>query len=149
MSGRTEHEVQDPKKTWIYWVAIGLLVVAVVIALFTFNAAHDSKQAQDKADQFAAALEDAGLTAPSHDQIVRVLGDDGGSLCDDPGNALRKSILFGQLVNGATGPGQRPIIADNRVVQGQLIALQVYCPDEVQDFKDTLSDLDFGDVIRG
>jgi Tfp pilus assembly protein FimT len=145
----SEYEVEDPKRTWIYWVAIGLLVVAMVIGLFTFSSARSSQQAQDKADQLTAALQDAGLGAPSHDQIVRVLGDDGGALCEDPGSALRKAILFGQLVNGATGPGQRPIIADNRVVQGQLIALQVYCPDELADFKDTVQDLDFGDVIRG
>ena len=145
----TNHEVADPKKTWIYWTAIGLLVVAIVIALFTFSAANSSRQAQDKADELTSALEDAGLTAPSQDQIVRVLGDDGGALCEDPGNALRKAILFGQLVNGATGPGQRPVIADNRVVKGQLLALEIYCPDELEDFQKTVDDLDFGDVIRG
>jgi Tfp pilus assembly protein FimT len=148
MSGQTEHEVPDQKKTWIYWTAIGLLVVAVVIGLFTFSSARSTAQAQDKADQFSAALEDAGLTAPSQDQIVRVLGDDGGALCEDPGSALRKAILFGQLVNGAAGPGQRPVVADNRVVQGQLIAIQVYCPDELADFKESIQDLDFGDVIK-
>ena len=146
MSG---YEVEDPKKTWIYWTAIGLLVVAMVIGLFTFSSARSSKQAQDKATEFSAALEAAGLHAPSQDQIVRVLGDDGGALCEDPGSALGKAILFGQLVNGAAGPGQRPVIADNRVVQGQLIALQVYCPDEVDDFKNTIEDLDFADVVRG
>jgi hypothetical protein len=148
MSGQTEHEVPDQKKTWIYWTAIGLLVVAAVIGLFTFSSARSTAQAQDKADQFSAALEDAGLTAPSQDQIVRVLGDDGGALCEDPGSALRKAILFGQLVNGAAGPGQRPVVADNRVVQGQLIAIQVYCPDELADFKESIQDLDFGDVIK-
>jgi Tfp pilus assembly protein FimT len=149
MSGQTQHEVPDPKRSWIYWTAIGLLVVAVVIALLSFSSARSTRQAQDKADEFAAALEDAGLRAPSQDQIVRVLGDDGGALCEDPGDALRKAILFGQLVNGATGPGQRPVVADNRVVQGQLIAVQVYCPDELDDFEETVEDLDFEDVIRG
>jgi hypothetical protein len=148
MSGQTAHEVPDQKKTWIYWTAIGLLVVAVVIGLFTFSSARSTAQAQDKADQFSAALEGAGLTAPSQDQIVRVLGDDGGALCEDPGSALRKATLFGQLVNGAAGPGQRPVVADNRVVQGQLIAIQVYCPDELADFKESIQDLDFGDVIK-
>jgi Tfp pilus assembly protein FimT len=149
MSGQTQYEVPDQKRSWIYWTAIGLLVVAAIIGLFTFSSARSTAQAQDKADQFAAALEDAGLNAPSQDQIVRVLGDDGGALCEDPGSALRKAILFGQLVNGAAGPGQRPVVVDNRVVQGQLIAIQVYCPDELADFKESIQDLDFGDVIRG
>ena len=148
MSGQTQHEVPDQKKSWIYWTAIGLLVVAAVIGLFTFSSARSTAQAQDKADQFSAALEDAGFTAPSQDQIVRVLGDDGGALCEDPGAALRKAILFGQLVNGAAGPGQRPVVADNRVVQGQLIAIEVYCPDELADFKESIQDLDFEDVIK-
>jgi Tfp pilus assembly protein FimT len=148
MSGQTQHEVPDQRKSWIYWTAIGLLVVAVVIGLFTFSSARSTAQAQDKADQFSAALEDAGLSAPSQDQIVRVLGEDGGALCEDPGSALRKAILFGLLVNGAAGPGQRPVVVDNRVVQGQLIAIQVYCPDKLTDFKESIQDLDFGDVIR-
>ena len=148
MNGQTQHEVPDERKSWIYWTAIGLLVVAAVIGLVTFSSARSTAQAQDKADQFAAALEDAGLTAPSQDQIVRVLGDDGGAVCEDPGSALRKAILFGQLVNGAAGPGQRPVVADNRVVQGQLIAIQVYCPDELADFKESIQDLDFEDVIK-
>lgn len=148
MSGHTQHELQDHRKTWIYAGAIGLFVLATIIALFTFSAARSSEQAQDKADELSAALDDAGLRAPSHDQIVRVLGDDGGALCEDPGHALRSAVLFDQLTNGAAGPGQRPIIADNRVVQGQLIALSVYCPDEVAEFERTVEDLELDEVIR-
>ena len=83
---------------------------------------------RDKADQLVAALENAGATAPSQDQIVRVLGDDGGAICEDPGSSLRRAILHGQLTNGATGPGMRPVIADNRVVRGQLLVIEIYCP---------------------
>ncbi|TYL45557.1 hypothetical protein FXB39_18080 [Nocardioides sp. BGMRC 2183] len=132
----------------MYAGAIGLFVLATIIALFTFSAARSSEQAQDKADELSTALDDAGLRAPSHDQIVRVLGDDGGALCEDPGHALRSAVLFDQLTNGAAGPGQRPIIADNRVVQGQLIALSVYCPDEVAEFERTVEDLELDEVIR-
>ena len=78
---------------FVYWVAWALLVVFVVIALFTFRLRPGTPgRPADKADELIAALDEAGLTAPSKDQIVRVLGDDGGALCDDPGNALRKAI---------------------------------------------------------
>jgi hypothetical protein len=60
--------------------------------------------------------------------VVRVLGDDGGAICDDPNSALKKAILYGQLTNGAAGPGIRPVIADNRVVQGELAVIKIYCP---------------------
>jgi hypothetical protein len=39
--------------------------------------------------------------------VVRVLGDDGGAICDDPNSSLKKAILYGQLTNGAAGPGIR------------------------------------------
>ncbi|HEX6151314.1 DUF732 domain-containing protein [Nocardioides sp.] len=127
---------------WTYWVALGLLVVLIVIALLTFDRARDTRQASDKADEFIAALEEAGLTAPSKDQITRVLGDDGGALCDDPGGALRRAVANMALVNGASGPGMRPILADTaRLLQGQLIAIQVYCPDELEDFQEFVDDL--------
>ena len=50
-----------------------------------------ARQANDKADQLIAALEDAGAQhVPTKDQIVRVLGADGGAICDDPNDALRQ-----------------------------------------------------------
>ena len=44
----------------IYWVAWGLLAVFIVIGLFTFSSARESQEANEKADEFIAALEDAG-----------------------------------------------------------------------------------------
>ena len=68
---------------WVAWASAG--------GLHRHRARHvrlrpaTTRQASDKADEFIAALDEAGLTAPSKDQITRVLGDDGGALCDDPG----------------------------------------------------------------
>ena len=139
----------DRQRRWTYWVAWGLLVVFVLIGLFTFDTARDTRQASEKADELITALEDAGLTPPSKDQITRVLGDDGGALCDDPGGELRQSIVNAQLANGATGPGMRPTQADTaRLLQGQLIAIQVYCPDELQDFQEYVDDLESHDVTE-
>ncbi len=66
------------------------------------------REAQEKADELIAALEDAGARTPDRDQIVRVLGDDGGATCDNPNDALSRAILHSQLANGATGPGAAP-----------------------------------------
>ena len=134
---------------WTYWMAWGLLGVFIVIGLFTFDTARDTRQASDKADEFIAALGDAGLPAPSKDQITRVLGEDGGALCEDPGSALRQSVVNMQLANGAAGPGMRPIQADTaRLLQGELVAIQVYCPDELQDFQEYVDDLKSHDVTE-
>jgi hypothetical protein len=132
----------------VYWGAWIVLGVFVVIGLFTFNSAHSTRQANDKAEQLIAALDKAGARTPDQDQIVRVLGSDGGSVCADPGNALRKATFYGQLMNGATGPGMRPIIADNRAVQGQLLIMNVYCPDKVADVKSYISDLKLDDTVE-
>lgn len=149
MSEHVEYEVHDDKRTWIYWVAIGLLVLFVVIALLTFSSARSSAKAGAKADELIAAMTAAGADPPSRDQVVRVLGDDGGAICEDPGSALRSAMLNSLLTNGATGPGQRPIIADERVITFEVLVIQTYCPDELDDFVDEFEDFDFEDVIRG
>ena len=143
-----DEDSSEPYKV-IQWIALGLFLVLVVIALFSYSSAKSTQEAQDKADQLIAALDDAGARSPSQDQIVRVLGEDGGATCDDPGSALRRSTLHSLLVNGAAGPGMRPLIADNRVVKGQLLVIQIYCPDELEKFKDVVDDLDLDDVVKG
>ncbi|PJI93333.1 hypothetical protein [Luteimicrobium subarcticum] len=143
------NEVGDPRKKWVYWTAIGLLVVGFLIAILSFSGARANARAAEKADELTAALTDAGLRAPSQDQITRLLGDDGGAVCEDPGSALSQATLDAQLTNGAAGPGQRPVIADDRVVQGQRIVLQVYCPDQLDEFEQAVDDLNLDDgVVR-
>jgi len=134
----------------IYWVAGALVVVLMVVGLVAYRGAEESKDADAKADQFLTVLQQAGVEhLPSRDQVVRVLGDDGGSVCEDPGNALRQATLYSMIVNGASGPGMRPIITDSLLLRGQLAVISVYCPDELDDVKDYLDDLETDDVVRG
>jgi len=147
MSDVKHYEVPDEKRTWIYWVSLGLLILLVVIALLTFSAARSTAKAQDKADELIAALQAKGARTPDQDQVVRVLGEDGGAICEDPGDALRRATLQGMLTNGAAGPGQRPIQADRRTVEFQLLVVQIYCPDELEDFQDAVNDLDLHDGV--
>ena len=64
----------------VYIVSIILLVVLAVIALMTFRSARETQQSLEKADQLIASINEAGGTAPSREQIARVLGDDGGAV---------------------------------------------------------------------
>jgi Tfp pilus assembly protein FimT len=144
----TSTETQTGRERNVTYIVIAVVVVALmVIGLFTYSSAKSTQQAEDKADELIAAIEDAGATAPSKDQIVRVLGDDGGATCADPNESLTKAILLSQLANGAAGPGARPVIADSRVVKGQLLIIQVYCPDELEDFQKFVDDLKTDDVL--
>ena len=143
----TPLETQSPReRSWIYVTACVILGIMVVWAIFAFSSRRETKRAEDKADQLIAALQDAGYRTPDKDQIVRVLGDDGGATCDNPNKALGRATLLALLANGATGPGARPVIADSRAVQGQLLIMKIYCPDELEDFQKFVDDLKTDDV---
>ena len=132
------------------YIVSGIVVVALmIIALLTFRSGKESEQAEQMANQLITALTAAGARAPSQEQVVRLLGDDGGAVCDDPSGSLRKGILLGQLMNGAAGPGMRPVIADKRVVRGQLLVLQIYCPDELPRFQEFVDRLNLSDTATG
>ena len=138
----TPSESQSPReRTWIFIVALILLGVLAVSGVLAFTRGVNNAQAQNKASELINALTEVGARTPDPDQLARVLGEDGGATCANPNEALSRAILLSQLTNGATGPGARPVIADSRVVQGQLLIIEVYCPDELDDFKDFVDDL--------
>ncbi|PRY30866.1 hypothetical protein [Pseudosporangium ferrugineum] len=143
--------VDDSRRTRLTtYVVLGVIFLILSgVALLTFRSARSDAQARAKADQYIAELTANGLRTPTQEQIVRVLGDDGGALCDDPSAGLRRAVLYGTLTNGAGGPGARPVIADNNVLKGQLLAIKVYCPEQLEDFAEVANDLKYADVARG
>ncbi|MFC7278898.1 hypothetical protein ACFQS1_33455 [Paractinoplanes rhizophilus] len=131
----------------VTWIVLGLIFLGfMIVAVSIFDSNKKNQAAVDKAAQLSQELAAAGLPVPDAQQIYNVLGDDGGAVCAAPANALVKSILYGQLTNGAAGPGQRPIIADNRVLRGVALIIKVYCPDEAEDFQQVIDDLKTADV---
>ena len=138
----TPTETQSTReRNWIYITALVVLGVLIVAGLIAFSSARETRNAEDKADELIAALEDAGARTPDRDQIVRVLGEDGGATCENPNDALSRAVLLSQLSNGATGPGGRPVVADSRVFQGQMLIIEIYCPEELEDFQEFVDDL--------
>jgi hypothetical protein len=134
----------------VYAVIAGALIVLLVICLVLYRSAESNQVAQDKANQLIAALEKAGVRAvPSQEQIVSRLGDDGGAICKDPTSALRQAMLLSQLSNGAGGPGSRPVIVDSRVFRGELLVIQIYCPDELPQFQQMVERLKTAGVAGG
>jgi Tfp pilus assembly protein FimT len=124
-----------------YIVATILLVVFAVVALLNFRSARETQQSLAKADQLIAEISAAGGTAPSREQIARVLGDDGGAVCANPNEALSRATFQSQLTNGAAGPGIRPVIAPERVAKGELAVIKIYCPDKLADFQQFIDGL--------
>jgi hypothetical protein len=136
------------ERSWIYITTCIVLVVAVIWGVLAFSSARETARAEDKADQLIAALHSAGARTPDQDQIVRVFGDDGGATCTDPNKALGRATLLSLLANGAAGPGARPVIADSRAVKGQLLIIEIYCPDELDEFQQFVDNLKTDDVAH-
>ena len=138
----------DNRERVVYIIAAVFVGLLLVVSLLSYRSAESSQAAEQKANQLIAALQKAGAHPPTQDQIIRVLGDDGGAICDDPSGALRKATLLGQLMNGAAGPGMRPIVADSRVVRGELLVIGIYCPDQLPRFQEFVNNLKFDDTVK-
>jgi hypothetical protein len=132
-----------------YILVAGFIVVLAVVALVAWNSNKETQAAQQKADQLIATLGQAGLPTPDKDQVVRVLGDDGGTVCADPQLALKKTIMYGLATNGAAGPGLRPVIADNLLTQAGLAVIKTYCPDQLPNFPQTAKQFKTADLVNG
>lgn len=148
MSTATETQSKRERST-LYIAVVIAIVVLMVTGLIFYRSAEVTREAEAKADQLITELENAGARAPSRDQIVRVLGADGGAVCANPNEALSRSTLLAQLANGAAGPGARPVIADSRVLRGQLLIIEIYCPDELEEFQQFVDSLETDDVAGG
>lgn len=139
----------DRGSNLVYWIVGGVALVLVVIGLITYNGQKDDEAAQAKAQELTQRFERAGLPVPSdQDIIVKSLGTDGGAVCDNPADALGRALFDNQLSNGAAFVGQRPIIADRRVLVGEALILDTYCPEELQQFRDKLGDYKVDDTIE-
>lgn len=133
----------------IYWVVGGVVVILAIVGLIAYSGEQDDREAQEKAQQLTQKFERAGLPVPAdQDIIVRSLGSDGGAVCENPADGLGTALLNDQLSNGASFVGRRPVIADRQVVLGELLILQTYCPDEVQEFRDEFDGFDYDDTIE-
>ena len=145
----TPAETSSDRERWVvYAVAGGVVLVLIVIGLVAYRGHASNQQADAKAEQLIAAIDKAGYNPPSTEQVVGVLGDDGGATCADPSEALSQAVLRGVLSNGAAGPGIRPAIADRTVVRGQLLIIGIYCPDELPRMQELVGRLKTDDVVR-
>lgn len=133
---------------WLYWGLGVIIVVLCVIGLITYSGQKNTEEAQQKAQELTLKLEAAGLTAPHEKILVRTLGTDGGAVCANPANALGKANLLDQVTNGASHVGRRPLIGDPRIFKGQALILETYCPEELADFQERVSDFKTDNTIK-
>ncbi len=143
-----EQQTEDSGPNLLYWIIGGVVVVLMIVGLITYSSHKSTQQAQQKAQELTQQFQNAGLRVPQdQDIIVKSLGTDGGAVCANPANALGRALLFDSLTNGASQVGRRPVIADARMIKGEALILQVYCPEKLQAFKDKFNSLKFDDTL--
>ena len=132
-----------------YWIIAVAVAALMIVGLITYSGQKSSQQAQAKAQQLVTKFEQAGLPVPENlDIVVRTLGEDGGAVCDNPASALGKATLADQITNGADFVGRRPVIIDRDLVIGELLILQTYCPEHLQDYRDQIDDYKTDDTVK-
>ena len=139
----------EPDNRLMYWIIAAVLLVLLVVGLIVYDQAKDNADAQAKATQLEQKFRAAGLPVPAEtDQIVNALGTDGGAVCDNPASGFGKALLFDSLTNGGSHVGRRPVIVPRRVLQGEALILQVYCPDKLAAYQDKINQLKTDNTIK-
>ena len=144
-----QREVSHRDHLVLYSVLAGLFTVLAIVGAFTYGYEQRTEAAEAKAVQLEQHWRALGLGAPANrDVLVRLYGTDGGAVCDTSGDALTQALLRTALANGAAGPGQRAVIIDKDVLAGERAVVEVYCPDQLDDFDEFTNGFDFDDVVR-
>jgi glutamate:GABA antiporter len=141
---------EDPKSRWIYWAIAGVVVVLIAVGLIAYTQPTNNQEAQQKAQQLEQSFQQAGLPVNrSRDDIVNSLGTDGGAVCENPATALGKATLNDLLTNGADFVGRRPVLVDRRILLGEKLILQTYCPDKLKAYQDKINELKTRHTVKG
>jgi hypothetical protein len=148
MATGVQHEPTHPsQRRWVVYTTAGLLFAGLLVVMLVIANNHQSNVDQSLAEQRAATLQsrlrDAGLAVPSTTTITQVLGSDGGAVCANPGGNLVDAVSG--AVNGAAGPGVRPTVVAQRLIQAGRIVIEVYCPDQSAAFEDYVDSLNLTD----
>ncbi|MFZ0040401.1 MAG: amino acid permease [Solirubrobacteraceae bacterium] len=144
-----ETEKHDHRNRTMYLVIAAVAVVLVIVGLLTYSAANNNKDAQAKAQQLEQKFTQAGLpVSATTDDIARSLGTNGGAVCQNPANALGKANLNDTIANGADFAGRRPVIFDRRLLVGEALILQTYCPEKLKPYQDKINSLKSAGTVK-
>jgi len=142
------HEDKTSRNRIFARIIAAALIALAVVGIVDYKQGREDRQARARAAQVAALYRANDLTvAVDRKTVIRALGTDGGAVCDNPGAALSRALQNQQLVSGGN-VGARPIRADRRVVKGEELILQVYCPDKLGAYKRYVDSKQFYPVVR-
>lgn len=133
----------------LIYLSVALVLVALAVGgAIVFHRDHNTDVALRRAEVLQTRLADAGFSAPDPQVIADTMGEDGGLVCQDPTSPLIKARYRAAISNGASGPGNRPVIADNEVFTATALAIETYCPDKLADYLKATGTLRTGDTVK-
>lgn len=140
----------EHSNAWIYIAVAAVFVVLLAIGLAVYRTEEKTQAAEQKAEEFVTQLQAAGFTIRDEqrakDVAVALFGDDGGRMAEDPGGAFVRGLLATRLATSG-GIASRPVILDRRMFRAEEIALSVYAPDRLEDFREFVADLKTGRTL--
>ncbi|WP_280261495.1 hypothetical protein [Nocardia wallacei] len=143
-----ESAEQTRRRRIVNAVVAVVLILIVVIGLVLFEQNKRDSLATERAQQLHDRLAAAGLAAPGTGVIRDALGRDGGLICQDPASPLIEARYRAAISNGASGPGNRPVIADLDTIAATELAIDTYCPDKLRAYLEQMSDLKLGETTK-
>ncbi|ADJ45677.1 hypothetical protein AMES_3852 [Amycolatopsis mediterranei S699] len=119
----TVDERSSRTQRMLVYLAVGIVLGGLLAAGYLVSrSARASAEAEAKADRLAVRLAQEGARSPSRDQLVKLLGTDGGAICADPGAALAR----------ASGPAALPALPPETLVRVRELVIEVYCPEKAR-----------------
>ncbi len=143
---RAERSGGQRRSRWVVVTAAVLLLLGIgavlTVQFLDRESRQDSAMAQQRAQELEAGLVAMGVTGVSAQAIENRLGAEGGVLCTGaiPGDGSGLGAL-----NGAAGPGIRPSVIDPRLLAGERLIIEIYCPERLDAFDQAVARLDLGD----
>jgi hypothetical protein len=146
MSDTTTDAARDHRL--LYGIVIGVFGILLIVMLIAYDYDKSNDEAEALADELVTKFEDAGLPVPDNtDQLTQTLGTDGGLACQIAGDEGAQNRL--QTLQGVGGEFyQRPVRLDRRLVEGALLVVSVYCPDDLAEAEDFVAQLRLDDLVR-
>ena len=134
---------------WLPWAIATLVVVLAVAGVVIYKHGKDNQVARARAGEVIALFEAHHLATPvTRNEVINVLGTNGGPVCANPNGALTQALRNQQFSNGAATVGSRPTRVSKEVVLGQELVIQVYCPQKLAGFRRYVNGKKYYPVVR-
>ncbi len=136
-------EVEREQRTALRWLSIAILAL-VGITMVILTVMYDrpdaaAADAQSKAAELVAALEDQGLQSLDEETVARVYGTTGGRACTmTDTEQLDLAVLNAQKTGEVN---QRPGQVDPRFADYQRAMIETYCPSRLEAFDEFVDGL--------